>query len=72
MDAVAVYVVSATIAASAVTPVDTHSHVAGPSIAIGGGAQSIAVTPNGKMIYVPNSVLHTMTPIRTKPGIPAV
>ena len=30
-----------------------------------GGAQSIAVTSNGKTVYVPNGVLNTVTPIRT-------
>src|SRR5580704_11744222 len=65
MDAVIVYVVSGTIAAGAVTPVNTRTHIAGSPIVIGGGAQSIVVTPNGKTVYVPNGVLNTVTPIRT-------
>ena len=59
------YVVSGTVAACAVTPVDTVSHTAGSPIVIGGGAQSIVVTPNGKTIYVPNGVLNRVTPIST-------
>ena len=62
MDAVIAYVVSGTVAASVVTPVDTRTHTAGSPITIGGGAQSIAVTPNGKTVYVPNGVLNTVTP----------
>ena len=65
MGAVIAYVVSGTVAASAVTPVDTVTHTAGSPIVIGGGAQSIAVTPNGKTVYVPNGVLNMVTPIRT-------
>lgn len=60
MDLVIVYVVSGTVAASAVTPVDTITHTAGLPIAVGGGAQSIVVTPNGKTVYVPNGVLNTV------------
>lgn len=45
MGAVIVYVVSGTVAAGAVTPVDKVTHTAGSPIVIGGGAQSIAVTP---------------------------
>ena len=75
MDAVIVYVVSGDVAAGAVTPVDTRTHIAGPPIVIGGGAQSILVTPNGKTVYVPNGLLNTVTPIRTatntaRPPIP--
>jgi hyaluronoglucosaminidase len=65
MGAVIAYVVSGTAAAGAVTPVDTVTHTAGSPIVIGGGAQSIAVTPNGKTVYVPNGVLNMVTPIRT-------
>jgi YVTN family beta-propeller protein len=70
-----VELVSGTIAAGVVTPVDTRTHIAGPPILIGGGAQSIAVTPNGKTVYVPNGVLNTVTPITTatntaRPPIP--
>ena len=75
MGAVIAYVVSGTAAASAVTPVDTATHTAGSPIVIGGGAQSIVVTPNGKTVYVPNGVLNTVTPIHTatnmtRPPIP--
>jgi hyaluronoglucosaminidase len=75
MGAVIAYVVSGTVAASAVTPVDTVTHTGGSPIVIGGGAQSIAVTPNGKTVYVPNGVLSMVTPIRTatntaRPPIP--
>ena len=75
MGAVIAYVVSGTVAAGAVTPVDTVTHTAGSPIVIGGGAQSIAVTPNGKTVYVPNGVLNMVTPIRTatntaRPPIP--
>ena len=66
MDAVVAYVVSGDIAAGAVTPVDTATNSARSPIAIGGGAQSIVVTPNGKMVYVPNGVLNAVTPIATK------
>jgi DNA-binding beta-propeller fold protein YncE len=55
------YVVSGTVAACAVTPVDTVSDTAGSPIVIGGGAQSIVVTPNGKTIYVHNGVLNRVT-----------
>jgi hypothetical protein len=48
MSLVVAYVVSGTAAVGALTPVDTHTYAAGAPIAIGGGAQSIAVTPNGK------------------------
>jgi len=65
MGRVVAYVVSGTTVAGAVTPVDTATHTAGPAILIGGGAQSITVTPNGKTVYVPNGVLNTVTPIRT-------
>jgi DNA-binding beta-propeller fold protein YncE len=65
MKKVIAYVVSGSALASQVTPVNTRTHVARPPIAIGGGAQSIVVTPNGKMVYVPNGVLNTVTPIRT-------
>jgi DNA-binding beta-propeller fold protein YncE len=65
MRLVIAYVVSGTPAASALTPVDTVTHTAGSSIVIGGGAQSIAVMPNGKIVYVPNGVLNTVTPVRT-------
>ncbi|HWX43546.1 MAG TPA: YncE family protein, partial [Blastocatellia bacterium] len=75
MGAVIAYVVSGTPAAGAVTPVNTVTNTAGSPIAIGGGAQSIAVTPNGKTVYVPKGVLNTVTPIRTatntvRPPIP--
>ena len=36
-----------------VTPVNVRTRVAGPPITFGTGGQSIAVTPNGKMVYVP-------------------
>src|SRR3974377_1530522 len=65
MGRVIAYVVSGTITTGAVTPVNTANHTAGPPILIGGGAQSIIVTPNGKTVYVPNGVLNTVTPIRT-------
>jgi hypothetical protein len=45
MGAVIAYVVSGTVAAGAVTPVDKVTHTAGSPIVIGEGAQSIAVTP---------------------------
>jgi DNA-binding beta-propeller fold protein YncE len=61
MGAVIAYVVSGTVAASAVTPVDTVGNTAGSPIVIGGGAQSIAVTPNGKTVYVPNGVLNCIS-----------
>jgi hypothetical protein len=48
MRLVIAYVISGTAAAGAVTPVDTLTHKANSSIVIGGGAQSIVVTPNGK------------------------
>jgi len=59
------YLVSGTVAASVVTPVNTHTQTAGPAIAIGGGAQSIAITPDSRTVDVPNGVLNTVTPIRT-------
>src|SRR6516164_2649441 len=62
---VIVYVVSGTAAASALTPVDTATNIAGLPIVIGGGAQSIAVTPNGKTVYVPNGVHNSVTPVHT-------
>jgi len=65
MGRVIAYVVSGTITSGAVTPVNTANHTADPPIVIGGGAQSIIVTPNGKTVYVPNGVLNTVTPIRT-------
>jgi hyaluronoglucosaminidase len=45
--------------------VDIRTHAAGAPIAIGGGAQSIAVTPNGKTVYVPNGVLNAVTALHT-------
>src|SRR5262252_9531564 len=65
MSRVIAYVVSGTAAAGALTPVDTRTHTAGPPIVIGGGAQSISVTPNGKTVYVPNGVLNTVTAVLT-------
>jgi len=65
MGLVIAYVVSGTAAAGALTPVNTRTHAAGAPIVIGGGAQSIAVTPNGKTVYVPNGVLNTVTVPRT-------
>jgi DNA-binding beta-propeller fold protein YncE len=63
MGRVIAYVVSGTATAGALTPVDTVTHIAGSPIVIGGGAQSIAVTPNGKTVYVPTH--NTVTPVRT-------
>ena len=57
MRSVIAYVVSGTVAASAVTPVNTPTQTAGPAIAIGGGAQSIAITPDSRTVYVPCSTL---------------
>jgi DNA-binding beta-propeller fold protein YncE len=65
MGLVIAYVVSGTAAPSAVTPVDTLTHKADASTVIAGGAQSIAVTPNGMTVYVPNGVLNMVTPVRT-------
>ena len=45
MGRVIAYVVSGTITTGAVTPVNTANHTADPPIVIGGGAQSIIVTP---------------------------
>jgi DNA-binding beta-propeller fold protein YncE len=56
MGTVVAYVVSGNVAAGAVTPVDTATNTAGSPIVIGGGAQSIVATPNGKTVYVPNGV----------------
>jgi YVTN family beta-propeller protein len=65
MGPVIAYVVSGTAAAGAITPVDTRTHAAGAPIVIGGGAQSITVTPNGKTVYVPNGVLNAVTALHT-------
>lgn len=65
MPRVIAYVVSGGIAAGAVTPVNTATHTADPPIVIGGGAQSIIVTPNGKTAYISNGVLNTVTPVHT-------
>ena len=57
MGTVIAYVVSGTVAASAVTPVDTVGNTAGSPIVIGGGAQSIAVTPTGRWSMSPTVCL---------------
>ena len=66
MDAVIAYVVSGSVAVAAVTPVDTRSHIAGSPIVIGGGAQSIVVTPNGKTVYVGNANADSVTIWRSR------
>ena len=48
-----------------VTPVDTVTHSAGSPIVLAKGGQSIAVTPNGKTVYVPIISLKAVIPIRT-------
>jgi DNA-binding beta-propeller fold protein YncE len=48
-----------------VTPVDTVTHTAGAPVVVAKGGQSIAVTPNGKSVYVPITSLNAVIPIRT-------
>ena len=62
---VTAYVVSGRIGVPGlVTPVRTASNTAGPPIPVP-LAQSIAITPDGKTVYVPNAANPAVTPIRT-------
>ena len=59
--------------ASSVTPIDTATNAAGPSISVGSHPGSIAITPNGKTAYVVNTQAASVTPIDTatnNPGSP--
>jgi YVTN family beta-propeller protein len=53
-----------------VTPIDTATNTRGTSIAVGNGASSIAITPNGKTAYVVNTQADSVTPIDTVTNIP--
>ena len=75
MTAVIAYVVSGSLAVGggAVTPVDTRTHIAGPTIILSGLAQSIIATAKGKTVYVPVtdqvSGLSAVIPIRTSNNV---
>ena len=62
---VTAYVVSGRIGVpGVVTPIRTATNTAGPPITVP-LAQSIAITPDGKTVYVPNATNPAVTPIRT-------
>jgi DNA-binding beta-propeller fold protein YncE len=46
-----------------VTPVSTVTNQPGKPIEVGKGAWAIAITPDGKTVYVVNSETSTVTPI---------
>ena len=62
------YVVIARAGPSTVIPVNTATNTPGKPIPAGVGAQEIAITPDGKTVYVAG--LHTVTPIRTATNTP--
>jgi YVTN family beta-propeller protein len=56
-----------------VTPVNTATNRPGKPIKVGADPQGIAVTPDGKTVYVTNPAPHsgsTVTPIRTATNTP--
>jgi hypothetical protein len=63
------YVVSGTVDACAVTPVDTVSHSRSPLV-IGGGAQSIVVTPNVSAFTEGYTVTRPATDANVLPAAP--
>jgi len=57
-----------------VTPISTATNSAGPPIPVGAFPDAMAITPDGKTVYVANANSNTVTPINTatsKPG-PAI
>ena len=56
--------------ANSVTPIDTATNTAGPSITVGSHPGSVAITPNGKTAYVVNTQAASVTPINTSTNTP--
>lgn len=55
-----------------VTPVNVRTRVAGPPITFATGGQSIAVTPNGKTVYVPTADAVIPIDTVTNTALPAI
>ena len=53
-----------------VTPIDTAADKVGKAINVGTSPDAIAITPNGKTVYVGSLFAETVTPIRTVTNTP--
>ena len=56
-----------------VTPVVTGSNTPGTPIKVGSGPDVLAISPDGRILYVANAVSNTVTPVVTgsnTPGTP--
>jgi hyaluronoglucosaminidase len=48
-----------------VTPIAIATNRAGPAIKVGDNPHAIAITPDGRTVYVANAVSGTVTPVST-------